>query len=116
MASIEMSFALSAPARRALASLSSARNLEYIAARFFDTIANERYRAFAIEPQYYTSPHGRRMARSFNQRPPGEKVESRRTALTIRMLREMKKLQARGLSLTWQMEEILYFGFREGLL
>lgn len=116
MATLEMTFVLSAPARRALASLVSARSLEFIAERFFDKLEHERYRDFAVIPGYYTTPHGHRQARAGAQRPQGEKLKSWRTKLTIKTLRGMKKLQARGLGLTWQMEEILYFGFREGFI
>ncbi len=116
MATIEMTFSLSAPARRALAHLPSVRSLEFVADRFFDKVQNERYRNFAVEPAFYTSPHGHRLARSGAQRPRGEKLQGTRTVLTIKTLRGMKKLQQRGLSLTWQLEEILYFAFMQGFL
>lgn len=116
MTTIEMSFALSAPARRALESLGSPRALECIAERFFDKLTTERYRDFAVEPQYYTTPHGYRLARSTSLRPRGEKLKSSRARLTIRTFRLMKKLQMRGLALTWQLEEMLYFAFEHGLL
>lgn len=116
MTTIEMSFALSAPARRALESLSSPWALEFIAELFFDKLTTERYRDFAIEPQYYTTPHGYRLARSTSLRPRGEKLKSSRARLTIRTFRLMKKLQLRGLALTWQLEEMLYFAFEQGLL
>ena len=116
MTTIEMSFALSAPARRALESLSSPWALEFIAELFFDKLTTERYRDFAIEPQYYTTPHGYRLARSTSLRPRGEKLKSSRARLTIRTFRLMKKLQLRGLALTWQLEEMLYFAFEHGLL
>ena len=114
MAILEMTFALSAPARRAMKSIASARNLEFIAERFFDKIEHERYRDFAVNPGYYTTPHGHRQAKSY--RPTGEKLQSLRTSLTIKTFRGMKKLQARGLNLTWQLEEILYFGFQQGFI
>lgn len=114
MATIELTFALSAPARRALRAIQSPHNLEFVAERFFDKVENERYREFAVSPTYYTNPHGYRSVRSY--RPRGEKLGGHRTRLTIRTFRRMKRLQARGLGLTWQMEEILYFGFREGLI
>lgn len=116
MAILEMTFALSAPARRALQGLPSPRMLEFIADRFFDKLENERYREFAVIPGYFTTPHGHRRARSAAQRPQGEKLKSWRTRLTIKTFRGMKKLETRGLSLTWQLEEILYFGFREGFI
>lgn len=116
MTTIEMSFALSAPARRALASLGSPRTLEFIAECFFDKLTAERYRSFAIQPQYYTSPQGYRLARSSSLRPKGEKLGSSRARLTIRTFRMMKKLQTRGLALAWQLEEMLYFAFQQGLL
>ena len=47
MATLEMTFVLSAPARRALRSVVSPDKFEFIAERFFDTIENERYRDFA---------------------------------------------------------------------
>lgn len=116
MATLEMTFALSAPARRALKALISPRSLEFIAERFFDRLENDRFRDFAVVPGYYTTPHGHRLARAGAQRPKGEKLQSHRTRLTIKTYRGMKRLQARGLGLTWQMEEILYFGFREGFI
>ncbi|MBN8223128.1 MAG: hypothetical protein J0L53_19605 [Spirochaetes bacterium] len=116
MALLEMNFALSAPARRALQSLVSPRSLEFVAERFFDKIENERYRDFAVSPGFYTTPHGNRQARSAGQRHRGEKLQSLRTRITIKTYRGMKRLQARGLGLTWQLEEILYFGFKEGFI
>ena len=116
MTTIEMSFALSAPARRALESLGSPRVLEFIAERFFDTLTTERYRDFAVKPQYYTTAHGYRLARSASLRPRGEKLKSSRARMTIRTFRLMKKIQARGLGLTWQLEEMLFFAFEQGLL
>ncbi len=116
MATLEMTFALSAPARRALDSLVSPRSLEFIADRFFDKIEHERYRDFAVIPPFYTTPHGHRQARAGQQRQRGEKLKSQRAKLTIKTFRGMKRLQARGLGLTWQLEEILYFGFKEGFI
>lgn len=116
MATIEMTFALSAPARRALALLPNVRSLEFVAERFFDKIQNERYRDFAVEPAFFTSPHGHRLARAVQQRPRGEKLYGTRTTLTIKTLRGMKRLQQRGLSLTWQLEEMLYFGYQQGFI
>lgn len=116
MATIEITFALSAPARRALSSLRSPRAFDLIAERFFDKLRNERYREFAVEPAFFTSPHGHRLARNANQRPRGEKVHRTRAAITLQTLQAMKRLQQRGLSLTWQIEEILYLAFREGLI
>lgn len=116
MATIEMTFSLSAPARRALSHLPSVRALEFAADRFFDKVQNERYRDFAVEPAFYTSPHGHRLARSAAQRPQGEKLQGTRTTLTIKTLRGMKKLQQRGLSLTWQLEEILFFAYVQGFI
>jgi len=116
MATIEMTFALSAPARRALALLPSVRSLEFVAERFFDKMQNERYRDFAVEPAFFTSPHGHRLARAAAQRPRGEKLQSMRTALTIKTFRGMKRLQQRGLNLTWQLEEILYFAYQQGFI
>lgn len=116
MSTIEMSFSLSAPARRALSSLGSARVLEYIAERFADTLSRERYRNFAVTPQYYTNPQGYRLAKAGSQRPRGEKLCKNRVQLTIKTLRVMKRLESRGLALTWQLEEMLYFAFCRGLL
>ncbi len=116
MTTIEMSFALSAPARRALESLGSPSVLEFIAERFFDKVTTERYRDFVVEPQFYTTPHGYRVARSASLRSRGEKIKSSRARLTIKTFRLMKKLQVRGLALTWQLEEMLYFAFEQGLL
>jgi hypothetical protein len=116
MPNIQMTFALSAPARRALATLNSAQSLELIAERFFDKIQNERYRDFAVAPGYFTTPHGKRHVYSSTNRSQCEKKQGLRIALTIQTLRGMKKLQARGLGLTWQLEEILYFGFKEGFI
>lgn len=116
MTTIEMSFALSAPARRALESLGSPRVLEFIAERFFDKLTSERYRDFAVLPQFYTTPQGYRLARSTSLRPRGEKLKSSRARLTIKTFRLMKKLQMRGLGLTWQLEEMLFFAFEQGLL
>jgi hypothetical protein len=116
MATIEMTFALSAPARRALAHLPSVRSLEFVAERFFDKVQHERYRDFAVAPAYFTSPHGHRLARAAQQRPRGEKLQEMRTTLTIKTFRGMKRLQQRGLSLTWQLEEILYFAYRHGFI
>lgn len=113
---IETTFALSAPARRALTLLRSPQHLEYIAERFFDKIRNERYRDFAVAPTYFTTMHGYRQVHLVTTKSRQEKLENRKTSVTIKMLRGMKKLQSRGLSLTWQMEEILYFGFKEGLI
>jgi len=114
MTTIGMTFALSAPARRALLSLPSPRMLEFIAERFFDKLKNERYREFAFIPEYFTTPHGYRFARKGRQRPPGEKLQAHRVRLTLKTFRVMKKLETRGLNLTWLLEEILYFGFKEG--
>lgn len=116
MATVELTFALSVPARRALASLASPQALEFIAERFVDAMQNERYRDFAFAPAYYTTPHGYRTARKGMQRPVGEKLQSCRTRLTVKTFRAMKKLETRGLSLTWQLEEILYYGFSRGYL
>ncbi len=116
MANIEMTFALSAPARRALSNLPSARSFELIAERFIDKLQHERYREFAVEPAFFTSAHGYRLARAAAQRPQGEKLHRTRAQLTLKTLRAMKRLQQRGLSLTWQIEEILYFAFREGFI
>jgi hypothetical protein len=116
MAIVELSFMLSAPARRALESLHSPASLEFVAERFFDKIEHERYREFVVKPQYYTSPHGYRLARSGSARTHAEKLQSQRTRMTIKTFRGMKKLEARGLGLTWQMEEILYFGFQSGYI
>jgi len=114
MAILQMTFSLSAPARRALATLQTVRQLEHIAEQFFDRLTHERYRDFAVMPQYYTTAHGYRAARRSGQRPQREKLSGVRVTLTIRMLRSMKKLESRGLQLAWQMEEILYFGFLHG--
>lgn len=116
MTTIEMSFALSAPARRALDSLGSPSVLEFIAERFFDKLNTERYRDFVVNPKYYTTPHGHRLARRTSLRPPGEKLKSSRARMTIKTFRLMKKLQMRGLALTWQLEEMLFFAFEQGLL
>jgi hypothetical protein len=114
MNTIEMTFVLSIPARRALGALPSPRILEFIAERFFERIRNHRYRDFAVAPVFYTAPQGHRLARKSTQRPPDEKVQAHRTRLTLATFRGMKKLELRGLNLTWQLEEILYFGFKEG--
>ncbi|MBS0619631.1 MAG: hypothetical protein JSR44_15710 [Spirochaetes bacterium] len=114
MAILQMTFSLSAPARRALGTLQTVKQLEHIAERFFDRLAHERYRDFAVTPQYYTTAHGYRAARRIGQRPPREKCIGVRVTLTIHMLRSMKKLESRGLQLAWQIEEILYFGFLHG--
>lgn len=116
MTTIEMSFALSAPARRALAELGSPRVLECIAEQFSAKLNGERYRNFAVEPEFYTSPQGYRLARSTSQRPRGEKRVSVRALLTIRTLRVMKRLQTRGLGFTWQLEEMLFYAFQSGYL
>lgn len=116
MTTIELTFALSAPARRALQGVCTPHNLEFVAERFFDKLENERYREFAVAPDYYTNPRGHRCVRSHSFRRRGEKLAGCRTRLTIKTFRRMKKFQVRGLALTWQLEEILYFGFREGLI
>lgn len=116
MAILEMTFVLSAPARRALEKIPSAHSLEFIAERFFDKLEHERYRSFAVEPRYFTCAHGYRRARQAEQRPRGEKLHSHRLRLTIRTFRAMKRLQAKGLSLSWQLEEMLFFAFQEGMI
>lgn len=116
MATIEIAFVLSAPARKALGLVSSPQRLNFMAERFFDQMRHERYRDFAVEPQFFTNPHGFRSVKTATLRPRGEKVKTLRARLAIETLQQMKRLQARGLSLNWQMEEILYFGFRQGLL
>lgn len=111
---VKMTFLLSAPARRAWASLKSHRQFDFVAELFFDMLRHERYRAFAVEPEFFTDLHGRRKARKSSQRPAGEKLYRTRITLRLKTLQQMKRLEAMGLTLSWQIEEILYFGFVRG--
>jgi hypothetical protein len=111
---VNISFALSAPARRAWANLQNHRQFDHVAELFFDALRHERYREFAVEPEFFTELHGRRKARKSSQRPAGEKLYSTRITLRLKTLQQMKRLEAMGLTLSWQVEEILYFGFIRG--
>ncbi|HRP68409.1 MAG TPA: hypothetical protein PLY93_02645 [Turneriella sp.] len=110
---LQMIFQLSAPARRALAAIASPQQLELMAERFYDTLQHERYRDFSVTPTYYTTAHGHRKAQSLKQ---VEQREAYAAVLTLKTLQRMKKLTERGLSITWLMEEILYFGFCRGMI
>ncbi|MFZ5629255.1 MAG: hypothetical protein ACOY5B_09030 [Spirochaetota bacterium] len=114
MSLVNISFALSAPARRAWASLQNHRQFDEVADLFFDSLRHERYRNFAVEPVFFTGLHGRRRARKSSQRPAGEKLYSTRLTLRLQTLQQMKRLESMGLTLSWQVEEILYFGFLRG--
>lgn len=114
MSLVNVSFALSAPARRAWASLQSHRQFDHVADLFFDTLRHERYRDFAVAPEFFTERNGRRRARKSSQQPAGEKLYITSLTLRLRTLQQMKRLEAMGLTLSWQIEEILYFGFRRG--
>ena len=116
MSLVNISFALSAPARRAWKSLQNHRQFDHIADLFFDTLRHERYRDFAVEPEYFTELHGRRKAHRSSQRPAGEKLYSTQVTLRLKTLQQMKRLESMGLILSWQIEEILYFGFLRGFI
>jgi hypothetical protein len=114
---VKIQFALSAPARLAWTSLRSHQEFDHIAEHFFDALRYERYRDFAVMPEYYTERHGRRHAVRASQQPPGEKLHPTRLTMRLKTLQQMKRLEAqRGLMLGWQVEEILYFGFRRGMI
>lgn len=116
MSLVNISFALSAPARRAWANLQNHRQFDHIAELFFDTLRHERYRNFAVEPEFFTERYGRRKARVSSQRRDGEKVHSTRLTMRLSTLRQMKRLELLGFTLSWQIEEILYFGFHRGFI
>jgi len=114
MTTINLTFALSAPARRAIASLSPSR-LAFITERFFDTLEAVRYRDFVVSPRYFSDTYGRRRAAKTGQLL-SENRNRLRLYLPLSSYRLMKRLESRGLTLTWQLEEMLYFAVKEGLL
>ncbi|GAB4436054.1 MAG: hypothetical protein OHK0011_19230 [Turneriella sp.] len=114
MSLVKLTFPLSAPARRAWTSLQNHREFDHIADLFFDSLRHERYREFAVQPEFSTGLNGRRKARKSSQRPAGEKLYNTRLTLRLRTLQQMKRLESMGLTLSWQVEEILYFGFLRG--
>ncbi len=113
---INLTLTLSPPARRAWYNLRSHRQFDEIADLFFDTLRHERYRSFAVEPVYYTDRNGVRRAKKTSQSLANEKAYSTNLTIRLRTLQKMKRLQSRGLALSWQAEEILYFGFLRGLI
>lgn len=116
MSLVNITFAISAPAKRAWHNLENHRQFDHIAELFFDALQHERYRGFAVRPVFFTEIHGNRKARKHSLRAPGEKLHKTKLIMQLRTLQRMKRLENLGLSLSWQVEEILYFGFTRGLL
>lgn len=116
MSIIHLTFALSGPARRALRQIESPLEFARIAEIFADKVKHERYRDYAVMPGYFTLPHGYRRARRESLRLPGENLHRTRVALCLKTLNTLRAMERRGLSLTWLVEEVLYFGFRSGML
>lgn len=116
MATIQISVPLSAPAARAWRSLCHHTEFDQIAELFFDKLQYERYRDFAVLPEFFTNHRGERIARRQSQHPKGEKLQQVKLRVGLPTFRRMQKLQRRGLTLAWQVEEILFYGFRTGLL
>ena len=116
MSLVNITFALSAPAKRAWENLSNHRQFDHVAGLFFDAMRHERYRNFVVEPHFFTEAHGHRRARKYSLRLPGEKLHRVRLVMQLQTLQKMKRLENLGLALSWQVEEILYFGYCRGLL
>ena len=116
MSLVNITFALSAPAKRAWENLSNHRHFDQVAELFFDAMRHERYRNFVVDPHFFTEVHGHRRARKHSLRSPGEKLHRVRLVMQLQTLQKMKRLENLGLALSWQVEEILYFGFCRGLL
>lgn len=116
MSLVNITFAISAPAKRAWDNLKNHRQFDHIAELFFDALQHERYRCFAVRPDFFTEVHGHRKARRDSLRAPGEKLHKTKLIVQLKTLQRMKRLENLGLSLSWQVEEILYFGFSHGML
>ncbi len=116
MTTITKTLQLSAPACRALKRIATPAALEFIAERFYDTLQHERYRDFAVSPQYSTTASGYRFAARETQHAKEENLHRVVVALTSTTLRTMKRLEVRGLTHAWQLEEMLFFAHEKGLL
>lgn len=116
MTKIQITCALSAPARRAWSQLQREQKFDFVAELFFDSLKFARYREFAVMPQFYTTRDGRRLAIQHSQLPREEKRRETKVAINLKTWGKMKKCQSMGLTIVWQIEEILYFAFVRGIL
>ena len=80
---------------------------------FVHKIKNERYREFCDQPKFHTNIYGKRVVKILPIEPNACKII---VGVTLATHKTIRYLQSLGHSLSWIVEEALFFGFQNSLL
>lgn len=110
---IHLNVELSPVTIRALKKVESHTDLGFIIDYFTDVLLKERYREFIMQPRYTTTKTGSRVAMPVPRR---EKTRNLRVQVPCSVMHKIRRLQKRGLEISWLLEEALFFAGQHKLL
>lgn len=110
---IHLNIEVSPVTLRALKKVESHIDLGYIVDSFADALLKERYREFILQPKYTSTRSGSRVALPIARK---EKTQSTRVQVPCSVMQKIRRLQKRGLEISWLVEEALFFAGQRKML